>query len=177
MSGLVFLTLLCIFCALCRKSVSLAACVAALLFAAALIAASANTSQKPAQRSYLGFDRNEYPVDDALPVLRRTFAFSSYWLSPPPGEKTNTWTGKRELLRSQGFGFVVLYRGPDSRELRTEAMATAKGGREGQEAAASAKTEGFSAGTIIFLDVEEGGRLPDTYHSYLAAWADEAVHG
>lgn len=177
MSGLVFLTLLCIFCVLCRKSVSLAARVAALLFAGALIAASANTSQKSAQRSYLGFDRNEYPGDDALPVLRRTFAFSSYWLSPPPGEKTNTWTGKRELLRLQGFGFVVLYRGPDSRELRTEAMATAKGGREGQEAAASAKTEGFSAGTIIFLDVEEGGRLPDTYHSYLAAWADEAVHG
>ncbi len=125
-----------------------------------------------AEKSYLGFDRNIYPGDDALPILRKTFSFSSYWLSPPPGEKTNTWSGKRELLRSQGFGFLILYNGPDSSELKTEAAAKARGVREGEEAAASAKAEGFPAGTIIFLDIEEGGRLPDTYHTYLATWSE-----
>ena len=59
-------------------------------------------------RSYLGFDRNIYPGDAAFPILRKTFVFTSYWLSPPPGEKTNTWLGKREFLRSLGFGFLVL---------------------------------------------------------------------
>ncbi len=54
---------------------------------------------------YLGFDRNTYPGDSSLPILRKTFAHTSYWLSPPPGEKTNTWLGKRELLRSQGSAF------------------------------------------------------------------------
>lgn len=174
MSAALFLTLLN---APCAKSISFAARVAALLFVAAFVAVSGGTSQGPAQRAYLGFDRNIYPGDDALPVLSKTFAFASYWLSAPPGEKTNTWKGKRELLRSQGFGFVVLYRGPDSRELKTEAMAKEKGAREGEEAAASAKAEGFSGGTIIFLDVEEGGRLPDSYHSYLAEWADEVARG
>jgi hypothetical protein len=122
---------------------------------------------------YLGFDRNIYPGDDALPVLRKTFAFSSYWLSPPPGEKRNTWKGKRELLASHGFGFLVLFRGRDSGELKKEADAKEKGTKDASAATVSAKEEGFAAGTIIFLDIEEGGRLPDTYHVYLRAWLEE----
>jgi hypothetical protein len=127
-------------------------------------------------RSYLGYDRNIYPGDAALPVLRKTFAFSSYWLSPPPGEKTNTWHGKRELLRSQGLGFLLLYRGPDSHELKNEAEAKERGTRDARDAAAAAKKEGFSPGAIIFLDIEEGGRLPAAYHAYLSAFADELMH-
>ena len=146
--------------------------VGALLAVASLLANTASTPQETASRSYLGFDRNVYPGDEALPVLRKTFAYTSYWLSPPPGEKTNTWSGKRELLRSQGFGFLVLYRGPDSRDLKNEAAAKTKGSHNGEEAVTAAKTEGFPAGTIIFLDIEEGGRLPETYHAYLAAWSE-----
>jgi hypothetical protein len=130
------------------------------------------TPQDPGS-SYLGFDRNVYPGDDALPVLRKTFIFASYWLSPPPGEKINTWRGKRELLHSQGFGFAVLYRGRASRELKTETTAKEKGALDARNAAASAKEEGFAASTVIFLDIEEGGRLPPAYHAYLRTWADE----
>lgn len=124
------------------------------------------------QRFYLGFDRNIYPGDAALPILRKTFAFSGYWLSPPPGEKTNTWSGKRALLRKHGLGFVVLYRGRDSSGLKKEADAKIKGARDGEDSVAAAKSEGFSAGTVMFLDIEEGGRLPETYHTYLATWSE-----
>jgi hypothetical protein len=123
--------------------------------------------------AYLGFDRNVYPGDASLPILRKTFAFSGYWLSPPPGEKTNTWLRKRELLRSQGFGFLVLYRGRDSSELKNEAIAKRFGMEDATAAATAAKLEGFTAGPIIFLDIEEGGRLPATYHAYLRTWYDE----
>jgi hypothetical protein len=123
--------------------------------------------------SYLGFDRNIYPGDDALPILRKTFSFASYWLSAPPGEKVNTWRGKRELLRSHGFGFAVLYRARQSGEIKTETVAKQKGVLDARNAAASAKREGFAAQTTIFLDIEEGGRLPATYHEYLRAWTDE----
>ena len=126
-------------------------------------------------KCYLGLDRNIYPGDDAMKLLRNDFSFTSFWLSPPPGEKNNTWGGKRQFLRSLGFGFVVLYRGPDSSELKTEAAAKARGTREGEEAAASARAESFSPGTIIFLDIEEGGRLPETYHTYLGAWSEALV--
>ena len=123
-------------------------------------------------RSYLGFDLNEYPGDAALPVLRKTFSFSSYWLGPPPGEKRTTWKGKRSLLKAQGFGFVVLFNGRDSRNLSNDADARQKGILDSGSAAKSAQREGFPPDTIIFLDIEEGGRLPDAYHQYIRKWRE-----
>jgi Domain of unknown function (DUF1906) len=133
----------------------------------------AEKTDAASKRSYLGFDLNIFPGRAALPVLRKTFAFSGYWLSPPPGAKTNTWLGQRELLRAQGFGFLLLYRGPVSRELNNEAAAVEKGSLDAHNAATAAKSEGFPAQAIIFLDIEEGGRLPAAYHAYLRAWTAE----
>jgi len=149
-------------------------CVSALTSSSALFITPVllKAAPKPS-RSYLGFDRNVYPGDPALPVLRKTFAFASYWLSPPPGEKLNTWKGKRELLASHGFGFLVLYRGPDNSELETETDAARKGTQDANAAVAAAKEEGFAPGTIIFLDIEEGGRLSPTYHKYVGVWSEE----
>ena len=76
----------------------------------------------PAERKvYLGFDRNEYPGDAALPVLRKTFSFSGYWLTAPPRETHNTWTGKKRALDAQGFGFVLLARGREASTLPSAA--------------------------------------------------------
>jgi hypothetical protein len=135
---------------------------------------AARPRSEPA-RTYLGFDRNVYPGDASLPALRKTFAFASYWLGAPPGEKINTWSGKHELLGSQGFGFLALYPGRDSREIKNADGASAKGAQDARNAAAAAKSEGFGSGTIIFLDIEEGGRLPAAYHTYLRAWYDELI--
>jgi hypothetical protein len=147
--------------------------------AAALILFACRASTPPDSREhqtpsgYLGFDLNIFPGQAALPVLRKTFAFSSYWLSPPPGGKANTWLGQRDVLRSQGFGFLLLYSGPLSRELKKEAAAVEKGTLDARNAASVAKSEGFPAQAIIFLDIEEGGRLPAAYHSYLRSWTAE----
>src|SRR5271155_5357295 len=122
--------------------------------------------------NYLGFDRNISPGDASLPMLRKTFLFAGFWISPPPGETSNTWVGKRALLREQGFGFLVLYRGREEHELKTAADAGTKGTNDARDAAANAKREGFAAGTIVFLDIEEGGRPSPAYHTYLRAWAD-----
>jgi hypothetical protein len=123
--------------------------------------------------SYLGFDRNLYPGDAAMIELRKTFSFTSYWLSPPPGEKENSWHGKRKFLHSQRFGFLVLYRGRDSKELAPELAAAQKGISDAHAAVAAARQEGFPPRTIIFLDIEEGGRLTAGYHAYLRAWGRE----
>lgn len=157
---------------------------AALLVVALFIANSTSTPQVAPQHYYLGFDRNIYPGDEAMKLLRKDFAFTSYWLSPPPGEKENTWSGKLELLRSQGFGFLVLYRGPQSNELqsiwsespknhsRLKAQAEEKATADARRAAAAAKKEGFLERTVVFLDIEEGGRLTSIYHGYLRVWTD-----
>ena len=127
-------------------------------------------------RSYLGADLNTYPGDGALPVLCKSLSFLGYWLSPPPGTKENTWAGKRELLRKHGFGFAALYAGPQSSVLKSQNQAEQKGTADAKAAAAAARKEGFSSRTIVFLDIEEGGRLPPTYHAYLRAWADKLTH-
>jgi hypothetical protein len=128
------------------------------------------TLAAPSNPSYLGFDRNLYPGDDALPILRKTFSFASFWLGPPPGEKTNTWSGKRDLLRKHGFGFVVLFRGREDKDLKSIEDAAAKGQEDAQVTVEAAQREGFSPQTIIYLDIEEGGRLSPKYHKYIIQW-------
>jgi len=129
--------------------------------------------QTSAQAGYLGFDRNIFPGASALPMLRKTFAFAGYWLSPPPGEPTNTWVGQREPLRALGFGFLLLYRAPLESELTSTSAAKEKGAQDARSATAAAKREGFPTRAIIFADIEEGGRLSDRYHAYLSAWTKQ----
>lgn len=153
-----------------RMTISFAVRVAALFVAAIFIADTPSTPQESASHFYLGFDRNDYPGDAAMKLLRRNFAFTGYWLGNPPGEKTNTWIGKRALLRSEGFGFLVLYRGRESSEVKTSGEAMDAGTVDAKNAATAAKSEGFASDIIIFLDIEEGGRLPTDYLVYLVTW-------
>ena len=131
--------------------------------------------QSGAARGYLGFDRNDYPGDDAMAELRKEFGFAGYWLTPTPGAKTNSWMGRRKVMEGQGYGFLLLARGRTVSASRTAASGKQKGIADAQEAARRARAEGFAGGAIIFLDVEEGGRLPAAHHAYLRAWADELM--
>jgi hypothetical protein len=124
---------------------------------------------------YWGFDRNDYPGDRAMKELRVQFAFTGYWLTPPPGEKANSWVGKRKVLEAQGYGFLLLARGRTPNGIRSAAAGKKAGTADSAEAARRARAEGFATGAIIFLDVEDGGRLSPAYHEYLKAWADGLV--
>jgi hypothetical protein len=132
--------------------------------------------QPGAKTPYLGFDRNDYPGDDSLHALRKSFRYTSYWLNPPPGEKVNTWTGKRAILRQYGFGFLVLFSGRSDSELKLAASkgpsADAIGTADGKAAAITALREGFARNVLIFLDQEEGGRLLPEQAAYVFAWVD-----
>ena len=125
---------------------------------------------------YVGFDRNDYPGDALLPALRRHFAFAGYWLTDPPGETGNSWVGKRAAVRAAGFGFLVLANGKlDAEILKAGKAGTgpeALGRRDAALAVAAARREGFPAGTIVFLDQEQGGRLLAEQAAYLLAWTE-----
>ncbi len=130
--------------------------------------------------SYVGFDNNDYPGDEALPALRRHFAFAGYWLNNPPGEDHNSWQGKRDALLRNGFGFIVLENGRLEAEIkkakRTGITPAALGTKDAAEAVAAAKREHFPVRTIIFLDQEEGGRLTADQAAYLLAWTEAVAH-
>jgi hypothetical protein len=121
-------------------------------------------------QTYLGFDRNDYPGNNNLKVLRQTFSYAGYWLNNPPGENTNSWVGKRQALESAGFGFLVLFNGRLDRQLRHTPAAL--GESDGKAAINAAQKEGFHARTIIFLDIEEGGRMLPEQKAYLYSWVD-----
>ena len=127
-------------------------------------------AQQPAQRSYVGFDRNDFPGDANLAALRKSFRFSGFWLNNPPGAQHNTWTGKRVLLKNSGFGFLVLFNGRLYEDLKGK-DAAALGAQDGKAAVAAALHEGFARNTLIFLDQEQGGRLLPEQSAYLFAWA------
>jgi hypothetical protein len=125
---------------------------------------------------FRGFDSNDYPGDANMATLHKTFAFTGYWLTNPPGENSNTWTGKRGVLRQQGWGFLALANGRlDNEILKAQKSGTSPAEFARKDAAvavAAAHSEGFPAHTILFLDQEEGGILLDEQAAYLLAWTE-----
>jgi Rv2525c-like, glycoside hydrolase-like domain len=132
----------------------------------------ASVTSSVSAQTYLGFDRNEYPGDQNLNALRETFSFAGYWLNNPPGESRNTWTGKRHVLQSAGFGFLVLFNGRLYADLKSVRRAARLGRSDAQFAAAAARREGFPSGTVIFLDQEQGGRMLPEQKAYIYNWVD-----
>jgi hypothetical protein len=126
----------------------------------------------PAQGTYLGFDRNDYPGDANLKILKQTFIYTGYWLNNPPGEKSNSWSGHRLALQSAGFGFLALFNGRLYAELKSVANAQRLGKTDARAAVSSAAREGFPKATIIFLDQEQGGRMLPEQKAYIYAWVD-----
>ncbi len=138
---------------------------------------SAAASSSSPQTSSLGFDNNDYPGDDALPVLRRSFAFAGYWLNNPPGSDRNTWRGQREALLRNGFGFAILFNGRLDAEITRaskppNATPATLGATDAAAAVAAAQREHFPAGALLFLDQEEGGRLTTGQAAFLFAWTE-----
>jgi hypothetical protein len=151
----------------------------ALVLMTAAACAQAGPSVATAQNP-IGFDSNDYPGDDALPILRHHFAFTGYWLTNPPGEHHNGWQGKRDVLLRNGFGFLVLANGKtDAQITRSNRAGTAPaalGAKDATAAVAAAQREHFPAHTILFLDQEEGGRLNADQSAYLLAWTEAVAH-
>ncbi len=154
----------------------------ALLLLAATAFAQTPANQPPSAISpnSIGFDSNEYPGDAALPTLRRNFAFTGYWLTNPPGAHHNPWTGKRDILLHNGFGFLVLANGKTDAEIsrakRNGATPANLGAKDAAAAITAAQREHFPPHTILFLDQEEGGRLTANQSTYLLAWTEAVAH-
>jgi hypothetical protein len=147
---------------------------------ATIIATSATVTSPngapPAGNSFVGFDANSYPGDATMAAMHKTFAFTGYWLTVPPGAMVNQWKGKREVLKQQGWGFLLLANGKlEAQIIRAQKAGTKPedlGRKDAAVAIASAKTEGFPAHAILFLDQEEGGRLTGPQATYLLAWTE-----
>jgi hypothetical protein len=145
-----------------------------LLFA---IATWLGTAPAAVAQSYLGMDRNDYPGNTNMQTLRRTFAFTGYWLNNPPGADQNSWKGKRLALQAMGYGFLLLFNGREYKELKALGDAAGVGTRDATAAVQAANAEGFPLNAIIFLDQEQGGRMLPEQRAYIHAWVDGVAKG
>ncbi len=163
-----------------RNRLTAALCTA-LLLTSPCIAQTPSATPNASAGSFVGFDRNTFPGDAALPALRRHFSFVGFWLNTPPGAATNSWLGKRSELAQAGFGFLVLWNGRLDAHLKSQAKAKpghpattpeSLGRSDAAAAVTAARREHFPPGTILFLDQEEGGRLLPEQAGYLLAWTE-----
>ena len=125
--------------------------------------------------TYLGIDRNDYPGDSTMATVRKTFAFTGYWLNDPPGARSNSWAGKRDALQRMGYGFLLLFNGREYQQLKASGNAARVGAADAATAVHAAERDGFPKNSIIFLDQEQGGRMLPEQRAYIHAWADDVI--
>jgi len=130
------------------------------------------SSSATARTGYFGFDRNDYPGDPNLKILRQSFSYTGYWLNNPPGASSNSWIGKRRTLQKAGFGFLVLFNGRTYAQIKSYGDAARLGASDAAAAISAARADGFPPHTVVFLDQEQGGRLLPEQRAYLHAWVD-----
>jgi hypothetical protein len=164
---------------------------AAALFLSGCATSGMETSTGP-RRGVPGFDTRDYPGDAAM---RGWFGASPYrWVGyylPAPCYTGSTWTGRRQTLHDIGWGFALLYVGEQDWRAMGRAEADAadvenprcssahltqeRGRAHAEEAAAAAGTDGFPAGTVIFLDVERVESVSPELSTYVRAWVSRML--
>lgn len=140
-------------------------------------------------RGVPGFDTRDYPGDG---IMARWLEHSPYrWVGyylPAPCYTGTSWVGRRQTLRSMGWGVAVIYVGeqdwqamgrapaageavmPGAPRCSTENVTAQHGQEHGADAARTAAGEGFPAGTAIYLDVERVDTVRDALAEYVRAW-------
>lgn len=161
-------------------------------FALALAACAApvGPARPGPANTFPGFDLQRYPGEAAMRAWRASspYVWVGYYL-PAPCSRGTSWVGTRPTLERLGWGTAVLYVGQQLFETDTvpgsttggpvvcsRTLLTAERGRaDAADAIARAQSEGFPAGSTVFLDVERMSRVPPEMAAYYGAWTDAVL--
>lgn len=141
----------------------------------------------------LGFDTHTYPGDKTMRAWKEAPGAPYSWVGlylPAPCHRERSWTGKRELLESMGWGIAIVYVGqqtwnrtPKPTPARTAALLRSgkvcnadllggdRGVAEGYDAIKVTEAEGFERRSVVFLDIERMEKIPPVMREYYRAWA------
>jgi hypothetical protein len=131
---------------------------------------SANTSVAA------GFDTSTYPGDLTMGWLRKNTNLSwvGYYLAPAPSRINDTWMGHRATLASEGWTIAPIYVAEQAIAGNWSSNPSAsKGIVDGDAAAALMSSQGFAAGSVVYLDVETGSPLSANEQAYIANWCSQ----
>lgn len=122
---------------------------------------------------HLGFNRLTYPGDRVMQSLKAStpLEFVGLYLAPAPNQQDTGWMSKVATLKSMGWGLIPVYVGQQlPGHNLSSTLTAAQGTADASNAVALANTAGLAAGSVIYLDVETDGTLPQDFMTYITAW-------
>lgn len=125
---------------------------------------------------FLGFDRSGYPGDGVMQSLWdsvQALTFVCLYLAPAPSHQNKAWMDAAPSLHSMGWGLVPTYVGQQVIGAGSHVVTAAQGQIDAQDAATLASNAGIGSGSVIYLDIENGGQMPANQVSYVTSWIGE----
>jgi hypothetical protein len=122
-----------------------------------------------------GFDTAFYPGDAQMQAWKQSspYSFVGYYLAAPVHPNAS-WMGKRATLQGMGWDLVAIYVGRQSQGPGSSVAPDAPSGHQlGADALAKMQSEGFPAGSVVYLDVEPMDQIPANMLDYVNAWLSE----
>jgi len=128
-----------------------------------------------ANNFFAGFDRSTYPGDPLMTAIiqNTNLCWCGFYLGPAPSHPDTSWMKQRAFLKGLGFGLAPLYVGQQVTGPGSHNVTAAQGKIDAQQAASLASLAGFPAGSIIFLDIEQGPPPDPKTIVYYRAWVEE----
>ncbi|MFL6223034.1 MAG: glycoside hydrolase domain-containing protein [Actinomycetes bacterium] len=106
---------------------------------------------------------------DSVPDL----TFVCLYFAPAPSHPNRAWMDAASSLRSMGWGLVPTYVGQQVIGVGSHVVTADQGKIDAQGAAALAGNAGLDAGSVIYLDIENGGLMPANQVAYVTSWIGE----
>jgi hypothetical protein len=162
--------------------------------AAAVTGQDAPVADEVEAGRFLGFDTHTYPGDTRMRAWKNApnapYHWVGFYLPSAPCHDDRSWHGKRKTLTDMGWGLAIVYVGQQTwnrkpRNLTPAQMAKQKrrgetcsadflsadrGVQDALDAIGKAQAEGFSKGSVIFLDIERTERMPARMRDYYKSW-------
>lgn len=117
-----------------------------------------------------GMDTYAYPENQRIDWLgtHGHFRVICFYLQHTHQEPDPSWSSTaRSYLATNGWGFFPTYGGLQA---GNSTLSPTSGAHDGQDAVSKAQAAGFTSGSVIYLDVEEGGAPASDYLNYIRAW-------
>jgi hypothetical protein len=121
---------------------------------------------------FAGFDAETYPGDATMAYLQNNtnLVWCGYYLAPSPSQQGTSWMGNRAALNAAGWGILPIYVGEQVIGPGSQHPSAAKGQSDGAQAAQYMDSEGFPAGSYVYLDLENGRPFPPLLQDYVTSW-------
>jgi Domain of unknown function (DUF1906) len=131
--------------------------------------------------AFAGFDTSVYPGDHVMNLWRESspYVFVGYYLQAPC-HHSPSWMGHRAALAGMGWNLLPVYVGQQvagASPCTSNILTAAQGATDAVDAGSRMASEGFPAGSFVYLDVERSDVFSDELGAYVTAWVSKLASG